>query len=607
MSQLSVRGKLVLAAILSIALFVGMWSVMYLMAHLTQENHVHIAEQQTKAQQLGELGIQLLHLDTPGNDVLSNWDVVGERANFENEKDAFEQKSRQVEALLADDAGEANTFQSLRPDIRMLVTHANRVFEEATQRVTFDKEGKAAETNAAQERATQSMAMMDQAFSRANKTLQTLQATQREKITQVMRQTQEMNNSLVGYALVALLVAVAMTTLIGVATVRSISTPIVRAAAVLTEISHGNLDHRIEVTSQDEVGELLAASSAMIAYLQEKATAASAIARGDLRVETVPRSERDVLGKAFAQMRENLSRIIGEIRTGADSLASAAEQISATSQSLSEGTSEQASSVEQTTSSLDEMTASISQNAENSKRVEQMSSKGARDAEESGRAVHETVSAMTAIAEKVSIIEEIAYQTNLLALNAAIEAARAREHGRGFAVVATEVRKLAERSQSAAKEIGERASTSVKIAERSGGLLGELVPSIRSTANLVQEVAAASREQAVGVTQISQAMGRMDQVTQRSAAAAEELSSTAEEMAQQAQGLSEMVAFFQVSHDGPLGLPARHARAAPVAPRAPAPRRASLARTPPPRLAPEVNTVVDASDEGFTPFDGGTR
>ncbi|MBJ6766085.1 HAMP domain-containing protein [Myxococcaceae bacterium JPH2] len=451
------------------------------------------------------------------------------------------------------------------------------------------------------------MAMMDQAYSRANKTLQALQATQREKITQVMRQTQEMNNSLVGYALVALLVAVALTALIGVATVRSISTPLIRAAAVLTEISHGNLDHRIEVTSQDEVGELLSASNAMIAYLQEKATAASAIARGDLRVETVPRSERDVLGKAFAQMRENLSRIIGEIRTGADSLASASEQISATSQSLSEGTSEQASSVEQTTSSLDEMTASISQNAENSKRVEQMSSKGARDAEESGRAVHETVSAMTAIAEKVSIIEEIAYQTNLLALNAAIEAARAREHGRGFAVVATEVRKLAERSQSAAKEIGERASTSVKIAERSGNLLGDLVPSIRSTANLVQEVAAASREQAVGVTQISQAMGRMDQVTQRSAAAAEELSSTAEEMAQQAQGLSEMVAFFQVSHDGPTGLPARHARIAPVAPRAPAPRRAAPARTPPPRLAPEVNTVVDASDEGFTPFDGGTR
>jgi methyl-accepting chemotaxis protein len=173
--------------------------------------------------------------------------------------------------------------------------------------------------------------------------------------------------------------------------------------------------------------------------------------------------------------------------------------------------------------------------------------KGARDAEESGRVAGETTVAMKTIAQKISIIEDIAYQTNLLALNAAIEAARAGEHGKGFAVVATEVRKLAERSQAAANEISGLAVSSVTVAERSGALLNELVPAIRKTAELVQEVAAASREQASGVTQINQAMSQVDQVTQRTASAAEELASTAEEMAAQAEALQQMVSFFTVS------------------------------------------------------------
>ena len=172
---------------------------------------------------------------------------------------------------------------------------------------------------------------------------------------------------------------------------------------------------------------------------------------------------------------------------------------------------------------------------------------GATDAEESGRVAQETTVAMKTIAQKISIIEDIAYQTNLLALNAAIEAARAGEHGKGFAVVATEVRKLAERSQGAANEISALAVTSVTVAEKSGQLLAALVPSIRKTAELVQEVAAASREQAQGVTQINQAMSQVDQVTQRTASAAEELASTAEEMTAQAESLKDLVGFFTIS------------------------------------------------------------
>src|SRR5262249_15525324 len=285
---------------------------------------------------------------------------------------------------------------------------------------------------------------------------------------------------------------------------------------------------RIEIDSRDEAGQLLVALDAMVAALKRMVGAATAIAAGGLTVKVSPLSERGALGHAPAEVVGRLTPTLYARPLGGERLASAAAQVSATSQTLSQGTSEQAASVEETTSSLEQMSASITQNAENSRQTEQLASRGARDAEDSGRTVKDTVVAMRNIAEKVSIIEEIAYQTNLLALNAAIEAARAGEHGKGFAVVATEVRKLAERSQTAAKEIGGLAGTSVKVAERSGQQLDELVPSIRKTADLVQEVAAASAEQSAGVAQINKAMAQVDQVTQRNASAAEELASTAE-------------------------------------------------------------------------------
>jgi methyl-accepting chemotaxis protein len=276
---------------------------------------------------------------------------------------------------------------------------------------------------------------------------------------------------------------------------------------------------------------------------------AQRIAAGDLTGEIVVagRSETGKLQQSMRDMSETLSRIIRNVRQGSGAVASAAQQVASSSSALSQGTSEQAASVEETTSSLEEMSASITQNSENSRQMEQVASKGAREAEESGRAVNQTVEAMKSITEKVNIVDEIAYQTNLLALNAAIEAARAGEHGKGFAVVATEVRRLAERSQQAAKEISALASDSVKVAERSGELLDELVPAIKRTAELVQEVAAASREQSSGVSQINKAMGQVDQVTQRNASSAEELTGTAEELSSQAAALLELMGFFKVS------------------------------------------------------------
>jgi methyl-accepting chemotaxis protein len=209
----------------------------------------------------------------------------------------------------------------------------------------------------------------------------------------------------------------------------------------------------------------------------------------------------------------------------------------------------QAASVEETSASIEEMSSSIAQNNENARITDGMAQKSARDAAQGGEAVSATVEAMQKIAERISVIDDIAYQTNLLALNAAIEAGRAGEHGRGFAVVASEVRKLAERSQIASQEIGELATQSVKRAELAGNLLGEMVPSIRKTADLVQEIAAASTEQTTGVEQINGAIGQVSQTMQQNAAASEELSSTAEELSGQAMRLQEAMTYFQLSGD----------------------------------------------------------
>jgi methyl-accepting chemotaxis protein len=293
----------------------------------------------------------------------------------------------------------------------------------------------------------------------------------------------------------------------------------------------------------------LVLNRALARSIEQISQTLSRLAKGELDVPVPEINSIDELRKLSSQfgvfVRE-FSRVLSSVRSAASALVAASSQVSSASQALSQGTTEQATSVQEITANLEQMNAIINQNANNSGETRRIALKGAREAEESGKAVQETVSAMHKIADRVGIIEEIARQTNLLALNAAIEAARAGEQGRGFSVVASEVRKLSERSQGAAKEIGDLASASVRVAERSGSLLSELLPSIRKTSELVEEVAAGSTEQAAGVQQINRAMSQVDQVTERSATAAEELASTAEEMSAQAHALRDLVSSFHI-------------------------------------------------------------
>jgi methyl-accepting chemotaxis protein len=308
------------------------------------------------------------------------------------------------------------------------------------------------------------------------------------------------------FAILAVLIAaLAIGFILAIFISRIIAKPLAAAAKIAAEIAEGDLTVKIEANSTDETGKLMSALQLMV-------------------------------GK--------LASIIEEVRSSADNLASASEQVSATAQSMSQATSEQAASVEQTSASVEQMSASINQNTENAKVTDGMASKAATEAKEGGLAVQQTVIAMKQIAQRIGIIDDIAYQTNLLALNAAIEAARAGDHGKGFAVVAAEVRKLAERSQIAAQEIGQLSSSSVELAEKAGKLLDEIVPSINKTSDLVQEISAASEEQASGVGQINTAMVQLNQITQQNASSSEELAATSEEMSNQAEQLQQVMSFF---------------------------------------------------------------
>ena len=311
--------------------------------------------------------------------------------------------------------------------------------------------------------------------------------------------------------IIGLILAVIIGIILAMAITRAITSPLNKGVIFAREIADGNLQATVDVDQKDEIG---------------------------------------VLADALRSMANKLKEIVTEIKKGANNIASASQQVSSSSQQMSQGSNEQASAAEEVSSSMEEMTSNIQQNSDNSKETEQIAKKATEGIKEGNQATQTSVKSMQEIAEKISIINDIAYQTNILALNAAVEAARAGEYGRGFSVVASEIRKLAERSSEAAKEIDETSRSGVEISKKAGDKLNEIVPEIEKTSRLVQEITASTNEMNNGASQVNSSVQQLNQVTQQNASSSEELATNAEELSSQADQLKQLVSFFKVGEEG---------------------------------------------------------
>lgn len=390
---------------------------------------------------------------------------------------------------------------------------------------------------------------------------------------------------LVSASVVAVLIAIATAFWIAL----GISSGLRKIMTVAEAVAIGDLDQNVEIKTNDEIKDLVARINTMTGNLRNTAGIADRIADGDLTVMPKPLSDRDTLGLALERMVERLRGIVADALSASDNVSSGSQELSASSEQLSQGATEQASSAEEASASMEEMAANIKQNADNAAQTEKIARQSSKDAEASGEAVNRAVVAMRTIAEKISIVQEIARQTDLLALNAAVEAARAGEHGKGFPVVASEVRKLAERSQAAASEISSLSGETVQVATEAGDMLNRLVPDIRKTAELVAEISAACREQDIGASQINEAIQQLDKVTQQNSGASEEMSATSEELAAQAEELQSSIAFFKVDTSSVSSRPAQAAHRPAAKPAATRP-----AMKPAPVRKPQTGNTVSA-------------
>jgi methyl-accepting chemotaxis protein len=379
--------------------------------------------------------------------------------------------------------------------------------------------------------------------------LQQIQALINEQIELDKKESASIYASTITAMVIIIVVAIALGTFIAIWLMKDIVTSLGIAKEAIRKIGAGNFAFDMKSDKQDEIGEMLVELQAMIEKLRSSVDVAKRVSKGDLTIDFSSIKNRGGdLDQALEEMVVNLREIATAIYSGADNVSAASQQVASASQQMSQGAQEQASATEEVSSSMQQMVANIQQNTDNSRETEKIANKAAKDIQVSSESVSQTVEAINTIAEKILIVEEIASKTDLLALNAAVEAARAGEHGKGFAVVAAEVRKLAERSQKAAAEINDISNKTVRSAGDSKQLLLHTLPDINKTAELVQEITAASVEQNTGADQVNGAIQQLSNVTQGNASAAEQLSSNAEELNSQAEELKAAVSFFKLEN-----------------------------------------------------------
>lgn len=378
--------------------------------------------------------------------------------------------------------------------------------------------------------------------------------------------------------------------------------PLNMAAENIDRISKGDMPERISKSYNGDFNTIKNNLNVLIDTLNDITEKATLISEGDLTVDLKMRSENDELVKAFTIMIKRLSEFAVQVQAAADNIAAASQEMSANAQQVSQGASEQASAAEEVSSSMEEMSSNIQQNTENAQQTEKISVAASQGMSEVSQSSTESLKSVKEIASKITIIGDIAFQTNILALNAAVEAARAGEHGKGFAVVAAEVRKLAERSKIAAEEIDVLSKNSVEATEMAGKLMNKIIPDVEKTANLVQEITAASLEQNSGANQINNAINQLNQVTQQNASASEEMATGSEELSNQADQLREMISFFKVEKN----IRSR-AVAAPVAQRSSVQSHSSSFKekrhdAPAKNKGVKINLYPDAKDSDYERF-----